>query len=138
MVQVLSRDFNVASNRGNWAYVAGVGSDPRGRAKESNKGGKKQGKHQSEKVVGKDEGRRSNPVNQGFDYNPKDKYVKTWVEELSGVNDIDAITQPRRMYETKQENGSGRHYARRMWIGMALINRKTESGFSVADRLMRD
>lgn len=51
-------DYDVASNWGNWQYVAGVGNDPRGEA------------------------RIFNPVKQAFDYDPEGAYVKAWVEEL--------------------------------------------------------
>ncbi|RFU32596.1 hypothetical protein B7463_g3734, partial [Scytalidium lignicola] len=54
-------DSDVGSNWGNWQYVSGVGSDPRR------------------------EGRVFNPVKQAFDYDPKGEYVKTWVEELRGI-----------------------------------------------------
>ena len=98
-------DYDVASNWGNWAYVAGVGNDPRGRER---KRGKNVGKHQSaDKVVGTDEGRRFNPVKQGFDYDPKGKYVKTWIEELSGINDINVLMQPHKCYEAKRKDSAG-------------------------------
>jgi hypothetical protein len=54
----------VASNWGNWAYVAGFGDDL------SKKDDKKDAKQRPDKVTGTVEGRRFNPVNQGFDYNP--------------------------------------------------------------------
>jgi deoxyribodipyrimidine photo-lyase len=50
-------DYDVASNWGNWQYVAGVGNDPR-------------------------EGRIFNPIKQALDYDPKGKYIKTWIPEL--------------------------------------------------------
>jgi deoxyribodipyrimidine photo-lyase len=50
-------DYDVASNWGNWQYVAGVGNDPR-------------------------QGRIFNPVKQAFDYDAKGEYIKTWVPEL--------------------------------------------------------
>ncbi|KAI3622001.1 cryptochrome dash [Moniliophthora roreri] len=58
-------DYDVASNYGNWAYVAGVGNDPRA----------SEGKP-----------RKFNPVKQGFDYDAKGEYVKTWIGEFSGFN----------------------------------------------------
>lgn len=100
-------DYDVASNWGNWAYVAGVGNDPRGRGKDAKKGGKKAGKHQTSKVIGTDEGRRFNPVKQGFDYDPKGEYVKAWVEELSGINDVNVLMQPHKAYEAKRKNSAG-------------------------------
>ncbi|KAG6917247.1 hypothetical protein DXG01_003279 [Tephrocybe rancida] len=61
-------DYDVASNWGNWQYVAGVGNDPR----ETDGRGDK-------------EGRKFNPVKQGYDYDPKGEYVKTWVAELHDI-----------------------------------------------------
>jgi deoxyribodipyrimidine photo-lyase len=53
-------DYDVASNWGNWQYVAGVGNDPR-------------------------QGRVFNPVKQALDYDKKGEYIKTWVPELRGI-----------------------------------------------------
>jgi deoxyribodipyrimidine photo-lyase len=50
-------DYDVASNWGNWQYVAGVGNDPR-------------------------QGRIFNPVKQALDYDAKGEYIKAWVPEL--------------------------------------------------------
>lgn len=97
-------DYDVASNWGNWAYVAGVGNDPRGREQ---KRGKNIGKNQLDKVVGTDEGRRFNPVKQGFDYDPKGEYVKTWIEELSDINDINVLMQPHKGYDAKRKDSAG-------------------------------
>jgi deoxyribodipyrimidine photo-lyase len=52
-------DYDAASNWGNWAYVAGVGNDPRAR--------------------------EFNLERQLQMYDPKLEYVKTWVEELGKV-----------------------------------------------------
>jgi len=46
-------DYAVSSNQGNWAYIAGVGSDPRG-------------------------GRRFNPDKQARDYDPQGTYQQLW------------------------------------------------------------
>ena len=54
-------DYDMASNWGNWQYVAGVGNDPR-------------------------QGRVFNPVKQALDYDPEGEYIKTWVPELRDVN----------------------------------------------------
>jgi deoxyribodipyrimidine photo-lyase len=54
-------DYDVASNWGNWQYVAGVGNDPR-------------------------QGRIFNPVKQALDYDPKGEYIKAWVYELKDVD----------------------------------------------------
>lgn len=50
-------DYDVASNWANWAYIAGVGSDPRG-------------------------GRRFNVVKQSMTYDPDGWYIKRWCPEL--------------------------------------------------------
>jgi deoxyribodipyrimidine photo-lyase len=55
--EMLLIDYDVASNWGNWQYVAGVGNDPR-------------------------QGRVFNPVKQAFDYDGKGEYIKAWVPEL--------------------------------------------------------
>ncbi|KAF5374643.1 hypothetical protein D9615_008938 [Tricholomella constricta] len=61
-------DYDVANNWGNWQYVAGVGNDPRGAGADGEAGG-----------------RRFNPVKQGWDYDPRAEYVRTWVAEMSDV-----------------------------------------------------
>ncbi|KAF1940668.1 cryptochrome [Clathrospora elynae] len=53
-------DYDVASNWGNWQYVAGVGNDPR-------------------------QGRVFNPVKQALDYDKHGEYIKSWVPELRGI-----------------------------------------------------
>lgn len=53
-------DYDVASNWGNWQYVAGVGNDPR-------------------------QGRIFNPVKQAFDYDAQGEYIKAWVPELREI-----------------------------------------------------
>ncbi|EEB97758.1 hypothetical protein MPER_02855, partial [Moniliophthora perniciosa FA553] len=58
-------DYDVASNYGNWAYVAGVGNDPR---------------------ASEGEPRKFNPVKQAFDYDAKGEYVRTWIGEFNGFN----------------------------------------------------
>lgn len=50
-------DYNPASNWGNWAYVAGVGNDPR-------------------------DNRYFNIEKQAKDYDPKGEYVKLWIPEI--------------------------------------------------------
>lgn len=55
--EMLLIDYDVASNWGNWQYVAGVGNDPR-------------------------QGRVFNPVKQAFDYDGNGEYIKAWVPEL--------------------------------------------------------
>ncbi|EJD02416.1 cryptochrome, partial [Fomitiporia mediterranea MF3/22] len=61
-------DYDCASNWGNWAYVAGVGNDPR-------------------------ENRMFNPVKQANDYDPKGEYIRAWVEEARDVEDASCIWQ---------------------------------------------
>lgn len=58
--EFLLTDYDVASNWGNWQYVAGVGNDPR-------------------------QGRVFNPVKQALDYDHQGEYIKAWVPELRGV-----------------------------------------------------
>ncbi|MBE7178959.1 MAG: DASH family cryptochrome, partial [Mucilaginibacter polytrichastri] len=53
-------DYNPASNWGNWAYVAGVGNDPR-------------------------ENRHFNVIKQAKEYDPKGLYVKHWLPVLQNV-----------------------------------------------------
>ena len=53
-------DYNPASNWGNWAYVAGVGNDPR-------------------------ENRHFNIAKQANEYDPKGEYMKLWQPELSDL-----------------------------------------------------
>jgi len=53
-------DYDVASNWGNWSYVAGIGNDPR-------------------------EGRYFNIMTQADRYDKKGDYVKLWLTELSAV-----------------------------------------------------
>ncbi len=53
-------DYNPANNWGNWAYIAGVGNDPR-------------------------ENRYFNISKQAVDYDPKGEYMKKWIPELENV-----------------------------------------------------
>jgi deoxyribodipyrimidine photo-lyase len=53
-------DYSPASNWGNWAYIAGVGNDPR-------------------------ENRHFNVIKQAGEYDAKGEYVKTWIPELSDL-----------------------------------------------------
>lgn len=54
-------DFDVCSNWGNWAYVAGVGNDPR-------------------------QDRYFHVIKQAGDYDPNGKYVRTWLPELESLS----------------------------------------------------
>ncbi|RBR12122.1 uncharacterized protein FIESC28_08756 [Fusarium coffeatum] len=62
-------DYDVSSNWSNWQYVAGVGNDPRGQA------------------------RQFNPVKQAFDYDNDGRYVRTWVTETRGIQDLQNVFQ---------------------------------------------
>ena len=53
-------DYDVTSNWGNWAYVAGVGNDPR-------------------------ENRYFNIISQASRYDEKGEYVKHWLPLLEGI-----------------------------------------------------
>jgi deoxyribodipyrimidine photo-lyase len=53
-------DYCATSNWGNWAYIAGVGNDPR-------------------------ENRYFNVIKQAADYDPHGDYVRTWVPELKNL-----------------------------------------------------
>lgn len=53
-------DHDIAANYGNWAYIAGVGSDPRG-------------------------GRRFNIVKQAHEYDAEGKFVAKWCPELHRI-----------------------------------------------------
>ncbi len=61
-------DYDVASNWGNWNYVAGVGSDPR-------------------------EDRYFNILSQAKRYDPQGDFVRTWVPELAALQG-DSIHRP--------------------------------------------
>jgi deoxyribodipyrimidine photo-lyase len=62
-------DYDVSSNWANWQYVAGVGNDPRGDA------------------------RIFNPVKQAFDYDKDGEYVRTWVPEVKGLENVENVFQ---------------------------------------------
>lgn len=62
-------DYDVSSNWANWQYVAGVGNDPRGDA------------------------RIFNPVKQAFDYDKDGDYVRTWVSEVKGLENVENVFQ---------------------------------------------
>jgi deoxyribodipyrimidine photo-lyase len=70
-------DYNPSSNWGNWAYIAGVGNDPR-------------------------ENRYFNILKQSFDYDPKGEYVKRWCPELQNLPPY-LIHQPYVMNQEQKE-----------------------------------
>ncbi|KAG5719406.1 hypothetical protein E4T56_gene13451 [Termitomyces sp. T112] len=88
-------DYDVANNWGNWQYVAGVGNDPR--ENNGRKGGQKAG-------------RRFNPVKQGYDYDPRGEYIRTWVAELHNIDDsassMEVLMSPWKVKE-KLARGAG-------------------------------
>ncbi|KLO08963.1 cryptochrome [Schizopora paradoxa] len=75
-------DYDTASNWGNWAYVAGVGNDPRSRGGLS---------------------RMFNPVKQAHDYDPEGEYIKAWVEEARGVRSVPCVWQLWKLPETERK-----------------------------------
>lgn len=79
--ETLLIDYDVSSNWGNWQYNAGVGNDPR-------------------------EARVFNPVKQAFDYDAKGEYVRMWVRELDGMEDLQTVFQCWKMgEEERRERG---------------------------------
>jgi len=69
-------DYDVASNWGNWNYIAGVGSDPR-------------------------ENRYFNILAQASKYDPKGEFVKLWLPELDAVP-TSKIHRPDTLSDTEQ------------------------------------
>ncbi|KAH7879300.1 deoxyribodipyrimidine photo-lyase [Lentinula edodes] len=82
-------DHDVANNWGNWAYVAGVGNDPRGRDASGGGGGT--------------EGRKFNPVKQAWDYDRNGDYVKAWIAEFEGVDEIFRHTKDKQERELREK-----------------------------------
>lgn len=62
-------DYDVNSNWGNYAYVAGVGNDPRGQS------------------------RSFNQVKQAFDYDIGGEYCKTWLPETRNIDALENVFQ---------------------------------------------
>ncbi|KAJ3477801.1 hypothetical protein NLG97_g8740 [Lecanicillium saksenae] len=62
-------DYDTSSNWANWQYVAGVGNDPRGDA------------------------RIFNPVKQAFDYDKQGDYVRAWIPEVRGFENVENVFQ---------------------------------------------
>ncbi|KAL8387153.1 hypothetical protein RB595_010118 [Gaeumannomyces hyphopodioides] len=62
-------DYDACSNWGNWQYVAGVGFDPRGKA------------------------RIFNPIKQAFDYDKDGAYVRMWLPELAPLASLENLFQ---------------------------------------------
>lgn len=85
-------DYDVESNWGNWAYLAGVGNDPR-----------------------KD--RRFNVIGQAKKYDPMGKFVKYWLPELKELDDED-VHEPWRLSDNMLiiNNLENSAYARPIFI----------------------
>ncbi|CAE6532592.1 unnamed protein product [Rhizoctonia solani] len=81
-------DYDPAANYGNWAYVAGVGNDPR-------------------------EGRKYNVIKQAKDYDPDGDYVKQWIPEVSGP-ELTGFQRhiPWRVWSGTEESGGSGSYPR--------------------------
>ncbi|CAE6403063.1 unnamed protein product [Rhizoctonia solani] len=79
-------DYDPASNYGNWAYVAGVGNDPR-------------------------EGRKFNVIKQAKDYDPDGDFVKHWVPEVSG-SDLSGFQRHIPWQFWSKHGGNGSSYPR--------------------------
>lgn len=73
-------DHEVAANWGNWAYLAGVGSDPRA-------------------------GRKFNVVKQGLDYEPDGEYIRKWCPELESLP-VRFVHQPHNLTAEEKEKFS--------------------------------
>lgn len=67
--EFLLTDYDVSSNWGNWQYIAGVGSDPRGSM------------------------RTFNAVKQAFTYDSKGKYTRSWVGEVRDLQKLENVFQ---------------------------------------------
>lgn len=67
--EMLLIDYDVASNWGNWQYVAGVGNDPRS------------------------EIRIFNPVRQAIDYDKGGFYIRSWVPEVGKLKELVNVAQ---------------------------------------------
>lgn len=83
-------DYDVTSNWGNWAYVSGVGHDPRDRY--------------------------FNIISQAQRYDPQGRYVKRWCPELQSLRD-NLVHEPYRLSTMEQQMygvGIGRDYPQPM------------------------
>ena len=69
-------DYCPANNWGNWAYIAGVGNDPR-------------------------QYRHFNVLKQAMDYDPQGDYIRLWIPELAAIN-VAQIHQPWKLTETER------------------------------------
>ena len=77
-------DYCPANNWGNWAYIAGVGNDPR-------------------------EYRHFNVLKQAMDYDPQGDYIRLWIPELATINSTQ-IHQPWKLSETERAKSQLKSY----------------------------
>lgn len=78
-------DYCPANNWGNWAYVAGVGNDPRAN-------------------------RHFNILKQAMDYDPNGDYVRLWIPELSTIKD-QHVHQPWNLSKAELAENQIKNYA---------------------------
>jgi deoxyribodipyrimidine photo-lyase len=77
-------DYCPANNWGNWAYIAGVGNDPR-------------------------EYRHFNVLKQALDYDPQGDYIRLWIPELAAIN-ASQIHQPWKLSEIERAKSQLKSY----------------------------
>jgi deoxyribodipyrimidine photo-lyase len=78
-------DYCPANNWGNWAYIAGVGNDPR-------------------------EYRYFNVLKQAMEYDPQGEYIRLWIPELAAINAAQ-IHQPWKLSESDRVESQLKSYA---------------------------
>jgi deoxyribodipyrimidine photo-lyase len=78
-------DYCPANNWGNWAYIAGVGNDPR-------------------------EYRYFNVLKQAMEYDPQGEYIRLWIPELAAINAAQ-IHQPWKLSEADRVESQLKIYA---------------------------
>jgi deoxyribodipyrimidine photo-lyase len=77
-------DYCPANNWGNWAYIAGVGNDPR-------------------------EYRHFNVLKQAMDYDPQGDYIRLWIPELASIS-ATQIHQPWKLSDTERTKSQLKSY----------------------------
>ncbi|NQV76424.1 MAG: DASH family cryptochrome [Bacteroidetes bacterium] len=77
-------DYCPANNWGNWAYIAGVGNDPR-------------------------EYRHFNVLKQAMDYDPQGVYIRLWIPELAAIN-ATQIHQPWKLSDIERAKSQLKSY----------------------------
>jgi len=85
-------DYDVASNWGNWAYVAGVGNDPR-------------------------ESRYFNILTQAARYDEKGEYIRHWLPDLADLS-REFIHKPWQLSDAEKSNYNlhGKPYAKPIYV----------------------